>query len=292
MGTLYYLTTMNKVEIISSQPFMNGVTYALRINGKTLEVVDTFLPITQKTTLERHTNHMEDPYDIGDRGRRWMIGISTMQGCPIRCPFCAVTGVTEKLSNRYLTAAEMIEQVDFVLRQNPGYNPLETKQLKIQTTRMGEPSLNFETIKAIRTLHKHLPNAKIFVSTVGIQNDFLNRLLALRNETPNEDYIQLQFSVHTTNESRRRELQPFGNLMSFKEINDFGAVWAREGWRKITLNFALSAKKQIENHDFDPSLLPRHFNKDHFFIKLSPLNDNDISERNELIGVIPQHNYI
>jgi adenine C2-methylase RlmN of 23S rRNA A2503 and tRNA A37 len=280
------------LKVISSQPFTNGVTYALSINGKTLETVDTFLPITYKTTLERHTNHLDDPFDIGDRGRRWMIGISTMQGCPIKCPFCAVTGVTEKLGNKYLTAEEMVEQVRFVLSKNPEFNPLNTQQLKIQTTRMGEPSLNFETIKAIRQLHKELPNAKIFVSTVGIQNDFLNRLILLKNETPEEDYIQLQFSVHTTSEKKRRELQPFGNLMSFKEIDDLGYKWMRTGDRKITLNFALSAKKEIANHDFNPSLLPILFNKDNFFIKLSPLNDNDISERNELVGVIPQHNYI
>lgn len=283
---------MKDIKVISSQPFTNGVTYALNINGKTLEVVDTFLPITYKTTLEKHTNHLDNPYDIGDRGRRWMIGISTMQGCPIRCPFCAVTGVTEKLGNRYLTAEEMIEQVDFVLRKNPTWNPLDTKQLKIQTTRMGEPSLNFETIKAIRVLHKHLPNAKIFVSTVGIQNDFINRLIELKNETPNEDYIQLQFSVHSTSEIKRRELQPFGNLMTFKEINETGEKWVRDGDRKITLNFALSAKKEIANHDFKPELLPELFDSRYFFIKLSPLNDNDISERNELVGVIPQHNYI
>jgi adenine C2-methylase RlmN of 23S rRNA A2503 and tRNA A37 len=283
---------MDNIKVISSQPFLNGVTYALKINGKVLETVDTFLPITTKTTLEKHTNHLDNPFDIGDRGRRWMIGISTMQGCPIRCPFCAVTGVTEKLGNKYLTAEEMVSQVKFVLSKNPDFNPLHTQQLKIQTTRMGEPSLNFETIKAIRTLHKELPNAKIFVSTVGIRNDFLNRLISLKEETPNEDYIQLQFSVHSTSETKRRELQPFGNLMSFSEINDFGRKWAKKGYRKITLNFALSAKKQIENHDFDPRLLPVFFDKDSFFIKLSPLNDNDISERNELVGVIPQHNYI
>lgn len=274
-----------------SKPFLNGVTYALEIQGgRPIEVVDTFLPISEKTTAERHTNALESEYNLGSRSERWMIGVSTMSGCPIKCPFCAVTGVTEKYGVKNLTADEMMAQIEFVLSKNKDVDPLKTKQLKIQTTRMGEPSLNYATLEFIEKLHNRLPNAKIFISTVGIQNDFLDKLLVLKNKYPNEDFIQLQFSVHTTDQLYRRELQPNGKLMTFDEINEFGKVWSEDGKRKITLNFAITGKESIDNFRFEPAKLKEFFCKESFFIKLSPLNDNTISEKNKLVGVIPQHN--
>src|SRR3989344_429097 len=118
------------LRVLKAKRFTNGVTYALATQeGKPIETVDTFLPITEKTTLERHTNHLESPYDIGDRGRRWMIGISTMSGCPVKCPFCAVTGVTEKYGVKNLSSDEMVSQAEVVFEQNPEWNPLQTKQL-------------------------------------------------------------------------------------------------------------------------------------------------------------------
>jgi adenine C2-methylase RlmN of 23S rRNA A2503 and tRNA A37 len=274
-----------------SKSFLNGVTYALQLaDGRPIEVVDTFLPISEKSTLERHTNALESEYNIGSRSERWLIGISTMSGCPIKCPFCAVTGVTERYGVKNLTADEMMAQIEFVLSKNPDVDPLKTKQLKIQTTRMGEPSMNFEVLSFIRKLHVRLPNAKIFVSTVGIQNSFLDKLLALKNEYGSEDFIQLQFSVHTTDANHRRVLQPNGNLMTFAEINEFGRKWNDVDKRKITLNFAITGKNELSNHLFDVDKLEEYFDKDVFFVKLSPLNDNTISEKNNLVGVIPQHN--
>jgi hypothetical protein len=41
-------------------------------------------------------------------------------------------------------------------------------------------------------LHQMLPNAKIFISTVGIHNMFLSALNELKKEFE-EDFIQLQF---------------------------------------------------------------------------------------------------
>lgn len=72
-----------------------------------------------------------------------MIGVSTMSGCPVRCKFCA-TGNMKKYRN--LTADEIVEQVLFAIR-SAGYNPNDSKEFKINYTRMGEPFLNIEAVK-------------------------------------------------------------------------------------------------------------------------------------------------
>ena len=45
--------------------------------------------------------------------------------------------------------------------------------------------------------------------------------------------------------------------------------------------------------DFDIELLKKYFDKDHFFIKLSPINENDISIANEMgKGIIEGQNIL
>ncbi len=83
-----------------------------------------------------------------------MVGVSVMSGCPVRCKFCA-TGQMKKWRN--LTAQEIIDQVEFVVSKNPEYDPLNSKEFKVNYTRMGEYGLNEENIKeAIYKLDKNI----------------------------------------------------------------------------------------------------------------------------------------
>lgn len=95
---------------IKRKEFTNGVVYALKTeDGFPLEVTDTFLPYYTKDAVGRKQNKL-DNYDLGSRNERWMIGVSCMSGCPVRCKFCA-TGQLKKYRN--LTANEIVAQVDF-----------------------------------------------------------------------------------------------------------------------------------------------------------------------------------
>ena len=38
----------------------------------------------------------------------------------------------------------------------------------------------------------------------------------------------------------------------------------------------------MDESDFDADKLEKHFDKEHFFVKLSPINTNNISEKNNL----------
>ena len=41
-------------------------------------------------------------------------------------------------------------------------------------------------------------------------------------------------------------------------------------------------KDTLDESDFDADKLEKHFDKEHFFVKLSPINTNNISEKNNL----------
>jgi adenine C2-methylase RlmN of 23S rRNA A2503 and tRNA A37 len=74
---------------IAKKEFYNGIVYALESNnGYPIEVTDTFLPYYTKDAICEHQNNLHD-YSVGDRKERWMIGVSCMSGCPVRCKFCA-----------------------------------------------------------------------------------------------------------------------------------------------------------------------------------------------------------
>jgi 23S rRNA (adenine2503-C2)-methyltransferase len=94
-----------------------------------------------------------------------MIGVSVMSGCPVRCKFCA-TGQLKKWRN--LTAEEILAQIEFVISKNK-QNPVESKEFKINYTRMGEPFLNIEAVKSvIKKVNEKYPNTHHYISTIGI----------------------------------------------------------------------------------------------------------------------------
>jgi len=86
-----------------------------------------------------------------------MVGVSVMSGCPVRCKFCA-TGNLPKYRN--LTAEEIVEQVRFILDKHPELDPADSKEFKINYTRMGEPFLNIVNVKrAITEIEGLCPGA-------------------------------------------------------------------------------------------------------------------------------------
>ena len=93
------------MNIVKSKSFKNGTVYCLRLeDGMLVETTDTFLPYYTKDAIGRKQNFL-DNNNLGSRAERWMIGVSTMSGCPVRCKFCA-TGNMKKYRN--LTADEIV----------------------------------------------------------------------------------------------------------------------------------------------------------------------------------------
>lgn len=256
-----------------SKTFANGHVHLLYTeDGFPIEVTDTFLPTYTKDAIGSKQNALQT-YDLGSREDRWMVGVSTMSGCPVRCKFCA----TGKLKRwRKLTADEMVAQVEFILDNNSDFNPTESFEFKINWTRMGEPFLNIEAVReAMKRISLRYPNVHHYVSTVGIRGSDFSWI---------EGNTTLQFSVHSFDEDFRNWLIPISKKMTLKEM---GQVRTRSSL-KTTVNLTLA-----RTEDFDVEALKEWFHKDHFFVKLSPINPNDISNSNDLSeGVIAQTNLV
>jgi len=250
------------MEIQKQKKFANGEVFAIRLHdGFPIETTDTFLPFYTKDAIGRKQNFLKN-YELTDRSQRWMIGVSVMSGCPVGCKFCATASLKKW---RNLTAAEIVSQVDFILDRNPNYNPLNSKEFKINYTRMGEPFLNFENVrKAIAQISERFPNTHHYVSTIGLKNSNFDWI---------SENITLQISLHSTNEERRNFLIPNKQKMNIEELGNIKT----NSYLKTTVNLTL-----VESDDFDISVLKKYFSPERFFIKLSPINKNSVSEKNNL----------
>jgi 23S rRNA (adenine2503-C2)-methyltransferase len=257
----------------TSKHFTNGSVYLLVTDdGFPIETTDTFLPYYTKDVIGNKQNILSSTC-IGDRSERWMIGVSTMSGCPVHCKFCA-TGVLKKFKN--LTAQEIVEQVIFVIEKNKDVNPSKSKEFKINYTRMGEPFLNIDNVrKAIDIITELYPNTHHYVSTIGIKGADYSWI---------KGNITLQISLHSLIEDKRNDLIPFKNKVTIEELGKIRT----ESNLKTTINMTL-----VDENDFDIVKLKKYFDKDHFFIKLSPINPNCVSEKNGMgNGVIEAKNLI
>ena len=259
--------------------FSNGSVYLLETaDGYPLEVTDTFLPFYTKDCINGHTNELHNGM-LGSRKERWMIGVSCMSGCPVHCRFCA-TGKLHRWRN--LTAEEIYEQVTFILDRNEknGFNPKDAKEFKINYTRMGEPFLNIDSVRgAMKLIDNDRRTAGIkvhhYISTIGVIGSDFSWI---------KDNITLQVSLHSLDDRNRDDLIPFKNKLSIEEL---GQIRTQSNL-KTTVNMTL-----VNMEDFDIERLKKWFDPEHFFIKLSPINENEVSIDNHMgKGVITQENFL
>jgi 23S rRNA (adenine2503-C2)-methyltransferase len=198
------------------------------------------------------------------RHEKWVHVISTLKGCPFDCTICDAGGnYAGKLSS-----AEIVDQVDYLVRTlYPDGVPL-TRRLKVQFARMGDPALNAGVLDALVTLEGRysgllFPSISTIAPATG--SVMLEDLLDLKNRLFGPRF-QMQFSLHTTDEVRRRELVP-ARTWSFAEMGDYGRRFHRPGERKVTLNFATPV-----GFPLDATVLLENFSPDHFVVKLTPVN--------------------
>lgn len=226
---------------LRKKTFKNGVVYCLQLeDGFLVETTDTFLPYYTKAAIGRHQNKL-DNNELGDRTERWMIGVSTMSGCPVRCKFCA-TGNMKRYRN--LTAEEIVEQVEFAINK-AGADPSKAKEFKINYTRMGEPFLNIDAVKdAIRIITEKYPNTHHYVSTIGIKGSDFSFI---------KGNITLQISLHSFDDDKRNWLIPYKNKMRkvmqlahrAYQLKSSSMSWVeclKQAWQVVKLESAMKTK--------------------------------------------------
>jgi 23S rRNA (adenine2503-C2)-methyltransferase len=259
------------LNIIKSRHFANGAVYALSTtSGHLIETTDTFLPYYTKFCING-TNRILQREDgevlMGSRAERWMIGVSVASGCPVGCKFCATAQLPRY---RPLKAHEIVDQVVFVVTRNNQW-PKDCQEFKINYTRMGDFGMNpVEVREAVRQLTDMYPNAHHYLSTIGIKGMDFSWI---------KGNITLQISLHSLDEARRDALIPNGNKMSIVEL---GQIRTQSNL-KTTINLTM-----VDKADWSITELRKHFDPEHFFVKISPINRNCTSEANGLSGGVIQ----
>ncbi|MGC8955591.1 MAG: radical SAM protein [Fervidobacterium sp.] len=223
------------------------------------------------------------------RDKKWVLIISTMDGCPVGCKMCDAGGYYK----RKLTKEEILSQIAYLIRtryKNATCIPVE--KFKIQFARVGEPALNDGVLDVLDELPTIVdaPGLMPSISTVAPigREIWFEKLLQIKNRY----YVgrfQLQFSIHSTDKKQRDEIIPI-KKWSFENISRYGEVFVGPGDRKVTLNFAL-AKENVADAD----VLMRYFNPDKFLIKITPVNptyrsvENGLNSDVEDDGTISSH---
>ncbi|MEO0128119.1 MAG: radical SAM protein, partial [candidate division WOR-3 bacterium] len=217
------------------------------------------------------------------REEKWVLIVSTLYGCPVKCKICDAGGTYKGK----LSAHEIIEQIDFMVKNRFSNRKIPVPKFKIQFARIGEPAFNNAVLEVLEKLPKlyDAPGLMVCISTIAPagKDKFFAEMLKIKQKYYHGRF-QLQFSIHTTDEDLRNWFIPI-NKWNFNSISDFGEVFYQDGDRKIALNFA-----PAENMPIDENILLKYFNPNKFVIKITPVNPTLSAFRNKLISYIKTEN--
>ncbi|MCD4747138.1 MAG: hypothetical protein K8R58_12645 [Bacteroidales bacterium] len=245
-----------------------------RIKGN--NIANVYIAETDDGKLFEFVESIQPPLTIKEK---WVLIISSLFGCPVKCRFCDAGGNY----NGKLSYKQLLFQIDYLIKQRFPDSKVETKKFKIQFARMGEPAFNNNVLDVLEALH-HKYSFSNFIpslSTVapnGTENFFEN-LLDIKEKNYKNNF-QLQFSIHSTDEKQRDFLIPI-KKWDFKTIAEYGKEFTCNTNKKITLNFALSKNSIVE-----PEKLLKYFNPETFLIKITPINPTFKAKENHLDSLI------
>lgn len=229
----------------------------------TPDVAEVFMADMGDGRMIEFVEALQPPYA---RDERWILMISTLYGCPVKCQICDAGGSYRGKP----TAEEILRQIDhMVFRWYPdGHVP--SGKFKIQFARMGEPALNMAVLDVLEELPKryHAPGLMPSISTIAPHgtNAFFEGLLDVKNRLYLNGRFQFQFSIHTTDVTLRNQLIPV-RKWSFADMAAYGERFYRHGDRKITLNFALAEGMPVE-----PDVMLHYFDPERYLVKITPVN--------------------
>ena len=210
------------------------------------------------------------------RDEHWILMVSTLFGCPVKCQMCDAGGHYRGKP----TAEEILKQIDYMVDEWFPGRRIPSRKFKIQFARMGEPAFNLAVLDALEALPSRYdaPGLMPSISTIAPHSTdaFFEGLIDVKNRLYSKGRFQFQFSIHTTDVDLRDRMIPV-RKWSFAEMAAYGERFYREGDRKITLNFALA-----DGNPADPNALLRYFDPARYFIKITPVNPTGHAVKNGL----------
>lgn len=257
---------MGKLKLKKRIDIPCGQTYLMHTDdGHFLEAGDVCM--SREPAYGTRPYRFQDFDAPADTNKRVMT-ICTMAGCPMGCGFCA----SRRSYKRKLTQEEIVGQVKFMvengipLGRNADLN--NAKELRILYTRMGEPMLNADNvIGSIKEFISLYPHVIIGMSTSGIKKGvkkFLDHPEIL-------SHIDMQFSLHSTDDSERRKLFEVNvgpGIMSIPQIAEMIQEWFKISKQKISLNMIL-----LKDYTYNIRSLLDYFDPNQIWLRLSPWNE-------------------
>jgi 23S rRNA (adenine2503-C2)-methyltransferase len=222
----------------------------------------------------------QPPYN---RDEHWILMVSTLFGCPVKCQMCDAGGHYRGKPS----AEEILSQIDYMVDEWFPGRIIPARKFKIQFARMGEPAFNLSVLDALEALPARYdaPGLMPSISTIAPHgaDAFFDGLIELKNRLYSDGRFQFQFSIHTTDVVLRNKMIPV-KKWSFADMAAYGERFYRAGDRKITLNFALA-----DGNPADPDVLLRYFDPARYLVKITPVNPTSHAVENGLAShVDPQ----
>ena len=214
------------------------------------------------------------------RDKKWVLIISVLSGCPVRCLMCDA-GDSFKGA---LSREEIFAQIDYLVGKRFPDGDVAVEKFKIQFARMGEPALNPAVIDVLEEMQDRyrVPGFLPSISTVApVGTDaFFERLIDVKRRLYSRGRFQLQFSIHTTDQALRDRIIPI-RKWDFPRIARYVDRFYQSGDQKVSLNFALARGMPVDSH-----ALLKHFSPEKFLVKITPINPTHRAQENNLCSYV------
>ena len=194
--------------------------------------------------------------------------ISTQSGCRMGCRFCASTlnGL-----DRNLTTSELLEQI-YQIEKN-----IDERVSNIVLMGSGEPLDNFENVTNFLRMitdenGANISQRNITLSTCGL-------IPKIKELADMNFQITLAISLHSPNDTMRRELMPIANKYSMDELMEAARYYTRTTGRRITFEYSL-VKGVNDKKEHAQELISRvkgmncHIN----LIPVNPIKERDFEQ--------------
>lgn len=229
----------------------------------TPEVAEVFMADMGRERMVEFVEALQPPFS---RDERWILMVSTLYGCPVKCLICDAGGGYRGKP----TAEEILCQIDHMVYRWYPDGRVPASKFKIQFARMGEPAFNRAVLDVLEELPRRYvaPGLVPSISTIAPHgvDAFFEGLLDIKNRLYSNRRFQFQYSIHTTDVALRDKLIPV-RKWSFAQMAAYGERFYRPGDRKITLNFALADGMPVET-----DVMLRYFDPDRYLVKITPVN--------------------
>lgn len=207
-------------------------------------------------------------------GRKLVFILSTLYGCPVKCPICDAGGAYRGSIKR----EDMLKVLETLFTEFGSKILSRYDRVKIQFSRMGEPAFNRELPMLINEISDIYREARPVLSISSVAplsaNRFFEELFEVIESRSPQNEFQLQFSIHSTDSEQRDMLIPI-RKMGFADIAAMGERFFKTTGKKTVLNFAL-----FDGVKIDAAKTAENFSKEAFIIKFTPVNPTFSAVRN------------